>query len=375
MKNKRTILFYLGHPAHYHNISHVIPALAEKGHQIILFARGKDVLFDLIKSLPYKKFLFEDRKREGSKISLIKAVLRREWQLFKITRKHNIDLLIGTDIVITHIGKIMRIPSLILNEDDADAVPLLAKYGFKFSTYTLSPKCCDISPYGHKKISYDSYHELAYLHPNQFEPNIDIVHKYLNANSNYFILRFAKLTAHHDEGILGINDKIALRIIDILKPYGRIIITSERILSNDLEPFRLKIDPKDMHHIMAFADLYIGDSQTMAAEAGVLGTPFIRFNDFVGRLGYLEELENKYELGFGIKPSDPEKLFKKINDFLKLEDKKKEYNQKRIQMLKENIDFASFLIWFIDEYPKSVTTIKANPDYQNNFRTDLKILC
>ena len=39
----------------------------------------------------------------------------------------------------------------------------------------------------------------------------------------------------------------------------------------------------DMHHVMAFASLYIGDSQTMAAEAGVLGVPFVRFNDFVGR--------------------------------------------------------------------------------------------
>ena len=55
-----------------------------------------------------------------------------------------------------------------------------------------------------------------------------------------------------------------------------------------------------MHHVMAFASLYIGDSQTMAAEAGVLGVPFVRFNDFVGRIGYLRELEDIYHLGFGI---------------------------------------------------------------------------
>ena len=55
-----------------------------------------------------------------------------------------------------------------------------------------------------------------------------------------------------------------------------------------------------MHHVMAFASLYIGDSQTMAAEAGVLGVPFVRFNDFVGRIGYLRELEDVYELGYGI---------------------------------------------------------------------------
>lgn len=51
---------------------------------------------------------------------------------------------------------------------------------------------------------------------------------------------------------------------------------------------------------VAFASLYIGDSQTMAAEAGVLGVPFVRFNDFVGRIGSLRELEDVYELGYGI---------------------------------------------------------------------------
>ena len=59
-----------------------------------------------------------------------------------------------------------------------------------------------------------------------------------------------------------------------------------------------------MHHIMAFAKMYIGDSQTMAAEAGVLGTPFVRFNDFVGRIGYLRELEDVYNLGYGVKTPD-----------------------------------------------------------------------
>ncbi len=34
----------------------------------------------------------------------------------------------------------------------------------------------------------------------------------------------------------------------------------------------------------------------MIAEAAVLGTPSIRFNDFVGKLGYLEDLEHKYGL-------------------------------------------------------------------------------
>ena len=38
----------------------------------------------------------------------------------------------------------------------------------------------------------------------------------------------------------------------------------------------------------------------MLAVAGILGTPFIRFNDFVDRINYMDELEDVYELGYGI---------------------------------------------------------------------------
>lgn len=70
----------------------------------------------------------------------------------------------------------------------------------------------------------------------------------------------------------------------ILEPFGTIYITSERPLEPQFEKYRIRINPLDMHHVMAFASLYIGDSQTMAAEAGVVGTPFVRLNDFVGTI-------------------------------------------------------------------------------------------
>ena len=50
-----------------------------------------------------------------------------------------------------------------------------------------------------------------------------------------------------------------------------------------LVKYIINIDPIDIHHIMAYANFHIGDSQTMAAESGVLGIPFIRVNDFVGK--------------------------------------------------------------------------------------------
>ena len=122
-------------------------------------------------------------------------------------------------------------------------------------------------------------------------------------------------------------------------------------MGSEFEPYRIAINPLDIHHVMAFADLYLGDSQTMAAEAGVLGVPFVRFNDFVGRIGYLAELEDKYHLGFGIKPDAEDKLYETVEALLAMPDRKAVFQERRRQMLSEKIDFAVFLTDFIENYP------------------------
>ena len=122
-----------------------------------------------------------------------------------------------------------------------------------------------------------------------------------------------------------------------------------------------------MHHVMAFASLYIGDSQTMAAEAGVLGVPFVRFNDFVGRIGYLRELEDVYQLGFGIKASAPgsvDQLCKRVEELVEMKaaERQATFQERREAMLRDKIDCAKFLTWFIENYPQSVEATR-NADY------------
>ena len=144
------------------------------------------------------------------------------------------------------------------------------------------------------------------------------------------------------------------------------------------EKYRIKINPLDMHHVMAFASLYIGDSQTMAAEAGVLGVPFVRFNDFVGRIGYLRELEDVYELGYGIhasvlpadspirrndgslQPSGVEELYKRVEQLVAMpsEERRAVFQSRRQKMLSEKIDCAKFLTYFIESYPQSVDSVR-----------------
>jgi len=359
---------YLGHPAHYHNVCNVSEILADRGHHILLTARKKDILLDLIDYEQYQTIIVSTSGGSSGTFGLISSVLRREWKMLQIALRYKPDILIGTDIVITHIGKVLRVPSIILNEDDAKEVPLLARFGFKYASHVLSPQVCDISPYESKKVAYNSYHELAYLHPRYFGPNREQIADLFQDNERFFILRFSNLAAHHDDGRTGIDDEIAEQLIKQMKAYGKVYITSERALGVKLEPYRIMIHPTLMHQALSYATLYVGDSQTMAAEAAVLGTPSIRFNDFVGKLGYLEELEHRYGLTYGIPTSEPDRLYAKVEELLETPDLKKIWAVRRRRMLEEKIDLTAFLVWFIENYPQSVEQVRSNPSVMDQFR-------
>ena len=362
------ILIYMGHPAHFYIYKNVIPKLKEHGHDVEVLIKKKDVLQELLDNahIPYHNILKEGRK--DTKFGIFWGMVKRTVRLYSFYRKYHPDILTGTSVENSYIGKFTHTPVINVNEDDADVVPLYAKLSYPWANEILAPDVCNCGKWEGKALKYHSYHELAYLHPNNFRPDRTVVEKYFSTQEPYFIIRFAKLKAHHDSGIKGIDKDIAQKIITILKPHGHIYITSERPLEQELDPYRIHINPLDMHHVMAFASLYIGDSQTMAAEAGVLGVPFIRFNDFVGRIGYLKDLEDNYHLGYGVKTNEVKRLYEIVEELVNMSDRNETYRQRRAKMLSEKIDFASFLTWFIEEYPQSKEIIRENPDYQFRFK-------
>jgi predicted glycosyltransferase len=361
------ILFQLNHPAHYHLFKNSIASLKRNGNDVIIVAKEKDILKELLINEDYILTKVKKGKNIWEKIKLINLSKN---ELLEIVKSIKPDIVVGTG-TFSFITKKLGIPTLFFGEDDANLnVPIFIGALLYYSDFSelLSPKVCNNSIWNSRTIKYDGYHELAYLHPNNFTPDKKIVNKYFDVDKNYFILRFAKLNAYHDIGIKGINTEIAQNIINLLKPHGDIYITSERELEPQFEQYRIKINPLDMHHVLAYASLYIGDSQTMAAESGVLGTPFIRYNDFVGRIGYLNEIENVYKLGYGIKTKDTDQLYKKIIDLLNMENRIDVFQNRKKKMLNDKIDCNAFFTWFIEHYPLSAKIMKENPDYQYRFK-------
>ena len=365
------ILIQLSHPAHFHLYRNVARNLMNDGHQVFILIKTKDILEDLLKQsgLPYSNILQQAHRK--SKIGIFLDMLIRDRRMFHFVRKNKIDLLTGSTVEVTQVGWLTGKHRINATEDDMNVVPLFPKMTRPFMGTILSPRVCNNYSLEPFSVKYESYHELAYLHPNHFAADKSVAEKYFEADSPFFILRFSSLNAYHDGGIKGIDTEIAQKLIDILKPHGRVYITSERELEPQFEQYRIPIKTLDMHHVMAFSTLYIGDSQTMAAEAGVLGVPFVRYNDFVGRIGYLNELENDYHLGFGIKASEQgsaEKMYEVVKEILDMPNRKEEWQRRRQKMLSEKIDYAQFLTWFIENYPESQKTMRENPDYQFRFK-------
>ena len=382
-KNNRIAVF-LGHPAHFHLYKNMVSCLSSKNYDVVYLIKRKDILENLVKQSGIKYVVVRDKERSQSSVfGLIQSMLKMDWQVMKYLLKIRPRVLTGTYCPI--FSFFTTVPFISCNEDDALVVPRFAMLSYPPSKAILTPIVCNNGRWDKKSTKYPSYHELAYLHPNHFTADKTVVEGYgIDTTKPYFVMRFASLKAHHDDGVKGINTEIAQRLIDILSPHGHIYITSERELEPQFEPYRIRINPLDMHHVMAFASLYLGDSQTMAAEAGVLGTPFVRFNDFVGRIGYLQELEDFYQLGYGVhasplaedspirridgtlQPSGTQALYDAVEQLVAMpaDERKALYTARREKMLSEKIDFAKFLTWFIENYPTSQQQTRENQENQ-----------
>lgn len=363
------ILFHIAHPAQYHMFKYLISNLKLKGHTIKITINTKDILAQLMTEdgIDFENIL-PNRRKNNYYLSAISTLIKKDLKIFILQWKNNYDLMVGSEIALSHNGWLFRKPVCIMGEDDISVIKDAARILFPFATHIVSPASCNLGKWTKKKIAYDGYQKLAYLHPNYFVPNKAVVNKVLKDNSEYVLIRASGLSAYHDKGVNGFTVDILRNIIRILKPHKKILISTERILPDDLQQYSFKTEATNIHHFLYYADFLIADSQSMCVEASVLGTPSIRFSDFAGEIGVLEELEHKYGLTYGIKASQPDKLINKINDFLEIKNIKQVWHVKRHKMLEDKIDVTAFWTWLINDYPNSINAIKENSSYQYCFK-------
>lgn len=354
---KARVLIALNHPAHYYVFKYTALALSAEGYEVKYVIREKDVLEKLLISegVNYTKVCRKSNRKSNVFSVLTKGaleILKQDVNLFRFVLKWKPDLMIGTDFAITHVGSLLQIPSFVFNEDDYDINKLFCNLSYPFATKIIAPNSCSVGKYTFKKSGYNGIQKMAYLQLEYFTPNKKEIAGLLQGVDRYFVIRLVNLTAGHDiEGKhTGLTENLIDQIITLLCLKGRVFINSERKLNPKYEPYRLSISPNKMHHLLAHASLFIGDSQTMCAEAGLLGTPFIRFNDFVDKIEYLNEIENTYRLGYGIPTAYPEKVTERIQEIIQLNDVKEIWRQRKDRIFREKINPTVFYTRLITDF-------------------------
>lgn len=358
-------LFALGHPAHFHLYKYTISELLKEGHSVKIVISDKDILRKLLLDEEYEFEVIASLDIKSGLLFKGKKILKSTAKLFSICRLYKPDLLIGCLTQMSWVGFLLRIPSIFNAEDDITYTFLQGLVTYPFISTILAPIPTKVGFFSFKKIGYAGYHKLAYLHPNRFHSNAELVINLVGHNP-YVIFRLVSLNAYHDVNAKGISEDTLKKLILIFKEYN-IFISSEKPLKPDFQKFKLNISENDIHHFLGNASFFIGDSQSMTVEAAILGTPNIKCNSFFGRISVLEELENIYGLTKGL-PPDEKLLFKTIKEYINDPQIQTRYEEQRQTMLSNKIDVTAFFIWFYKNYPASKKIMKDNPDYQYNFR-------
>jgi len=352
----KKILFDIGHPAQVHNFKNIYWNLKNKGWEGLFVTKDKEICVELLEkyNLP---FMVLGKTRQG----LLKKIL---FLIKDIFRFHKIVKEFKPDIVLNR----MSIHSLLICKlfkiNQISIADTEKSLNLSFLSDTILTATSFKKDFGNKHLRYKGNIELFYLHPNHFNPNITIYELLkIPRGERYAIVRFVSWNAHHDIGQNGFSYSQKIELVKKLSKEIKVFISSEIELPAELEKYKITIPIEKMHDALYFASLYIGEGASMASESAMLGTPAIYVNS-LNQAGIFKELEE--EGLFYIITDGLEAIFKAMN--IINNESKEIYRQRKENYLKKKIDVTTFMVWFIENNPKSIKIVKNDINYQLRFK-------
>ena len=338
------ILIEITHPAHVHFFRNAIAEFQKRGHRVAVTAREKDVTIQLLNNYGIDFTTFSKMGR--SKFALVGEMIARDVRLWHFCRKFKPDVLTGiSGVFAAHVGFLIGKPVVVW--DDTEVATMAHKITYPFVTAVYSPDCY-LKSFGKKHHLYAGCHELAYLHPDHFTADAEIVKSVgIDPNEKYCIVRLVSWQAHHDIGQRGFADEQKLNFVKEIAKHAKPYITSEADLPQELEPYRLDIAVHQIHHVLAFASLYAGEGATMASESAILGVPAVYINTLeAGTINMFEEY------GLIKQTTDTQQALKQSIDWLSNSEAKEKCAAARKKLLADKIDVTSYIVNTIEKAGK-----------------------
>ena len=332
------IIVTIQHPAHVHLFRHTIDTFENRGDEVHVFVREKDIAIELLEIYDIDHTILAGKSNSLGGLAMRQA--QYELNLLRHARRIRPDVMIAMgEPSVAHVSSVLSCPGIIFT--DTEYATLQNALAFPFADRVCTPTSYQ-DDIGDKQVYYPGYHELAYLHPDRFTPDPSVLHKQgLTEEDSFAVIRLNAWNAAHFRGDAGFSD--IQTVIDHIEANGtEVLITSEPDLPENLSEYSADVPLDRIHDLLYYADLFIGESSTMASESAVLGTPAVFVSS--SRRGYTDELGDRYGLVYTLSGTNRQEVaLEKAVNILEEYDAKK-WESRHEQLLADKIDTTEFII-------------------------------
>ena len=338
-------LITIQHGENVHLFKHAIRELQTAGHEVAVFAREKEVNHALLSAYDIDHTLLCGAP--DGLVDLATVQTKYELRILRAARAFDPDVaLTSHGIAGPHVATVLGATSLNFVDTEAH-IAAQHRLFVSFSDTIYTPESLR-SDFGDHQVSYPSLHELAYLHPDRFDPDPSVLtRRGIDPDRPYFVVRLNAWDAHHDIAKSGLTTGQVHELVEDLASHGDVYVSAEDgDLPDALPADPLPVDPHEVHHLMYYADLFVGDVSTMTVESAVLGTPTVRVSPFVDvdDMGKFRMLEDEYGLVYSFHTDQAGQALAVARSLASDPDATAAFAERREDLVADSIDPTSYIL-------------------------------
>ncbi len=214
---------------------------------------------------------------------------------------------------------------------------------FNYADNIVTPDCYPFDVPSEKHLTHPSYHSLAYLHPNRFKPDLQLLDELSLEPDDYVFVSYARKNwlEGKDHSLLQRREKIDM--VRSLEEHSEVVVDGRGSVPEPLEEYVPSVALNKYNHLLANASLAVGDDPIIASEAGVLGIPWIFVSN--STVPTLEEQEIHYEIGTQVADIEEAEKFSKMILTGEIEP---DVKSARKQILKDKKDLTRWMMRLIE---------------------------
>ena len=367
------VLLEAAHPAHVHFLVPIGRELIARGHEVVLAVRPKDVARELARDSglltlePNYSTLGSSKGLRGA-ISQAFELLRRVSWLIGVIRRLQINLVVTRNPSGVMAATVARVPS-IFDTDDGRAAGIHLGLAKPFATIITTPQLLP-DQLGSRQRRYAGLKSTVFLHPAHFSPRREVLDDYcIDQSVPLIIIRFSANSASHDHGVQSVPSELVDAVLSRVLPIANVVISHEgsqavicgpvtaselafRRSGGRMKNAGVVVSAGDFLHLLAFSDLHVGDSGSVAMEAAALGVFTLRIADT--RRAMILALGERYGLVEDYRLGESEKFLARLDDVLEGPTKLLSSVQSGHQrLLDESRDVVG---WFADQCEELMST-------------------